>query len=110
MRSVTLGQPLGIEDRFVHGFSVRPGRSGNIRHTARFAVRTATYARAEEAWSGAHGALYVDRSADPAGEIVIAMRFGNGVVIVPPPRGSGEHPGGNCHDPNLPPRHHYPAA
>ncbi|MFB8000932.1 cobaltochelatase subunit CobN [Nocardia sp. NPDC056000] len=65
----------------------------------------------EEAWGAAPGELYVDRSADPKGEIVIAaMRFGNVVIIVQPPRGFGENPVAIYHDPDLPPSHHYLAA
>ena len=53
----------------------------------------------------------MDRSADPEGEIVIAaLRFGNVVLIVQPPRGFGENPVAIYHDPDLPPSHHYLAA
>lgn len=64
-----------------------------------------------EAWGPPPGELYVDRSADPQGEIVIAaMRFGNVVLMVQPPRGFGENPVAIYHDPDLPPSHHYLAA
>lgn len=64
-----------------------------------------------EAWGPPPGALYVDRSADPRGEIVIAaLRFGNVVLMVQPPRGFGENPVAIYHDPDLPPSHHYLAA
>ncbi|NNH69239.1 cobaltochelatase subunit CobN [Nocardia uniformis] len=64
-----------------------------------------------EAWGPPPGELYVDRSADPEGEIVIAaMRFGNIVLIVQPPRGFGANPVAIYHDPDLPPSHHYLAA
>ncbi|MFE3187963.1 cobaltochelatase subunit CobN [Nocardia sp. NPDC059240] len=64
-----------------------------------------------EAWGAAPGELYVDRSSDPEGEIVIAaLRFGNVVLIVQPPRGFGENPVAIYHDPDLPPSHHYLAA
>lgn len=64
-----------------------------------------------QAWGAAPGELYVDRSADPKGEIVIAaLRFGNIVLIVQPPRGFGENPVAIYHDPDLPPSHHYLAA
>ncbi|RBO94281.1 cobaltochelatase subunit CobN [Nocardia puris] len=64
-----------------------------------------------EAWGPPPGELYVDRSADPNGEIVIAaLRFGNIVLIVQPPRGFGENPVAIYHDPDLPPSHHYLAA
>ncbi|MGW1738501.1 cobaltochelatase subunit CobN [Nocardia sp. NPDC001965] len=64
-----------------------------------------------EAWGPPPGELYVDRSADPRGEIVIAaLRFGNVVLMVQPPRGFGENPVAIYHDPDLPPSHHYLAA
>ncbi len=59
----------------------------------------------------APGELYVDRSQDPDGEIVIAaLRFNNIVLMVQPPRGFGEKPVAIYHDPDLPPSHHYLAA
>ncbi|MFD7006047.1 cobaltochelatase subunit CobN [Rhodococcus jostii] len=65
----------------------------------------------EDHWGPAPGELYVDRSQDPAGEIVIAaMQFGNLVLMVQPPRGFGEKPVAIYHDPDLPPSHHYLAA
>ncbi|WP_280467704.1 cobaltochelatase subunit CobN [Nocardia cyriacigeorgica] len=64
-----------------------------------------------EAWGPPPGELYVDRSSDPTGEIVIAaLRFGNIVLMVQPPRGFGENPVAIYHDPDLPPSHHYLAA
>ncbi|TCJ95456.1 cobaltochelatase subunit CobN [Nocardia alba] len=64
-----------------------------------------------ESWGPPPGELYVDRSADPQGEIVIAaLRFGNVVLMVQPPRGFGENPVAIYHDPDLPPSHHYLAA
>ncbi|WP_280236993.1 cobaltochelatase subunit CobN [Nocardia cyriacigeorgica] len=64
-----------------------------------------------EAWGPPPGELYVDRSGDPNGEIVIAaLRFGNIVLMVQPPRGFGENPVAIYHDPDLPPSHHYLAA
>ncbi|ONM50139.1 cobaltochelatase subunit CobN [Nocardia donostiensis] len=64
-----------------------------------------------EAWGPPPGEMYVDRSTDPAGEIVIAaLRFGNVVLMVQPPRGFGENPVAIYHDPDLPPSHHYLAA
>jgi len=59
-------------------------------------------------WGPPPGELYVDRSQDPGGEIVIAaMQAGNVVLIVQPPRGFGENPVAIYHDPDLPPSHHY---
>ncbi|MEV5650831.1 cobaltochelatase subunit CobN [Nocardia sp. NPDC052254] len=61
-----------------------------------------------EAWGPPPGELFVDRSVDPDGEIVIAaLRFGNIVLLVQPPRGFGENPVAIYHDPDLPPSHHY---
>ncbi len=62
-------------------------------------------------WGPPPGELFVDRSRDPDGEIVIAaMRSGNVVILVQPPRGFGENPVAIYHDPDLPPSHHYLAA
>ncbi|MCV7281059.1 cobaltochelatase subunit CobN [Mycolicibacterium flavescens] len=64
-----------------------------------------------EHWGPPPGALFVDRSADPDGEIVIAaLHAGNVVLMVQPPRGFGENPVAIYHDPDLPPSHHYLAA
>ncbi|MFT3662396.1 MAG: cobaltochelatase subunit CobN [Gordonia sp. (in: high G+C Gram-positive bacteria)] len=64
-----------------------------------------------EHWGPPPGELFVDRTADPAGEIVIAaMTFGNVVLLVQPPRGFGENPVAIYHDPDLPPSHHYLAS
>ncbi|MDT5398775.1 MAG: cobaltochelatase CobN [Mycobacterium sp.] len=64
-----------------------------------------------EHWGPPPGELFVDRSHDPDGEIVIAaMQSGNVVLLVQPPRGFGEHPVAIYHDPDLPPSHHYLAA
>ncbi len=62
-------------------------------------------------WGPPPGELFVDRSNDPDGEIVIAaMQSGNLVLMVQPPRGFGENPVAIYHDPDLPPSHHYLAA
>ena len=64
-----------------------------------------------EHWGPPPGELFVDRSADPDGEIVIAaMQAGNTVLLVQPPRGFGANPVAIYHDPDLPPSHHYLAA
>ena len=61
-----------------------------------------------ETWGPAPGELFVDRSRDPAGEIVLAtLQSGNVVILVQPPRGFGENPIAIYHDPDLPPSHHY---
>ncbi|WP_424535604.1 cobaltochelatase subunit CobN [Sphaerisporangium viridialbum] len=65
----------------------------------------------ERHWGPPPGELFVDRSRDPEGEIVLAaLRAGNVVVMVQPPRGFGENPIAIYHDPDLPPSHHYLAA
>ncbi|WP_073484906.1 cobaltochelatase subunit CobN [Streptoalloteichus hindustanus] len=62
-------------------------------------------------WGPPPGELFVDRSRDRDGEIVLAaLRAGNVVVMVQPPRGFGENPIAIYHDPDLPPSHHYLAA
>ena len=62
-------------------------------------------------WGPPPGELFVDRTNDPNGEIVIAaMQAGNIVLMVQPPRGFGNNPVAIYHDPDLPPSHHYLAA
>jgi cobaltochelatase CobN len=62
-------------------------------------------------WGPPPGELFVDRTHDPDGEIVLAaLRAGNVVVMVQPPRGFGAQPIAIYHDPDLPPSHHYLAA
>ncbi|MBU3707108.1 MAG: cobaltochelatase subunit CobN [Mycobacterium sp.] len=61
-----------------------------------------------EHWGPPPGELYVDRSRDPDGEIVVAaVHSGNLVILVQPPRGFGANPVAIYHDPDLPPSHHY---
>ncbi|WP_282203476.1 cobaltochelatase subunit CobN [Kitasatospora fiedleri] len=68
-------------------------------------------ARVEEHWGPAPGELYVDRSHNPDGDLVLAaIRSGNLLVLIQPPRGFGENPVAIYHDPDLPPSHHYLAA
>jgi cobaltochelatase CobN len=65
-------------------------------------------AEMEAHWGPAPGSLFVDES---DGAIVFAaLRAGNVVVMVQPPRGFGENPIAIYHDPDLPPSHHYLAA
>ncbi|WP_199506502.1 cobaltochelatase subunit CobN [Geodermatophilus sp. TF02-6] len=62
----------------------------------------------EEHWGQPPGSLFVEES---DGAIVFAaLRAGNVVVMVQPPRGFGENPIAIYHDPDLPPSHHYLAA
>jgi len=59
-----------------------------------------------EHWGAPPGSLYVD-----GGDIVLAaLRYGNVVLAIQPPRGFGENPIAIYHDPDLPPSHHYLAA
>ncbi|MGF7235625.1 MAG: cobaltochelatase subunit CobN, partial [Frankia sp.] len=72
-------------------------------------------------WGEAPGSLYVDQtgSSGPGGPggagaepaiVLAALRFGNVVLMIQPPRGFGENPVAIYHDPDLPPSHHYLAA
>jgi cobaltochelatase CobN len=62
--------------------------------------------RIESHWGAPPGELY---TAD--GHIVLAaLRFGNVLLMIQPPRGFGENPVAIYHDPELPPSHHYLAA
>lgn len=55
--------------------------------------------------------MFVDTSANPEGDIVLAaLRRGNLLILIQPPRGFGENPIAIYHDPDLPPSHHYLAA
>ena len=42
--------------------------------------------------------------------MLAALRFGNVVLMIQPPRGFGENPIAIYHDPDMPPSHHYLAA
>ncbi|WP_369214133.1 cobaltochelatase subunit CobN [Streptomyces flavofungini] len=70
----------------------------------------------EEHWGPPPGEMFLDRSrvaegGDPEGDIVLAaLRRGNLLIIIQPPRGFGENPIAIYHDPDLPPSHHYLAA
>ncbi|HEX5741567.1 MAG TPA: cobaltochelatase subunit CobN, partial [Pilimelia sp.] len=60
----------------------------------------------ERHWGPPPGELFVQD-----GDIVLAaLRAGNIVVMIQPPRGFGENPVAIYHDPDLPPSHHYLAA
>lgn len=68
-------------------------------------------ANVEEHWGPAPGEMFLDRSRNPEGDIVLAaLRHGNLLVLIQPPRGFGENPIAIYHDPDLPPSHHYLAA
>ncbi|MEU0373609.1 cobaltochelatase subunit CobN [Streptomyces sp. NPDC006283] len=65
----------------------------------------------EEHWGPAPGEMFLDRSRNPEGDIVLAaLRRGNLLILIQPPRGFGENPIAIYHDPDLPPSHHYLAA
>jgi cobaltochelatase CobN len=89
-----------------------PIRVSAADYRAWFATLPADFAAAiVKHWGPPPGELFVDRSRDPDGEIVIAaMQSANVVVLVQPPRGFGENPVAIYHDPDLPPSHHYLAA
>ncbi|MCH0541923.1 cobaltochelatase subunit CobN [Streptomyces sp. MUM 203J] len=72
-------------------------------------------AQVERHWGPPPGEMFLDRSrtaeGDPDGDIVLAaLRRGNLLVLIQPPRGFGENPIAIYHDPDLPPSHHYLAA
>ena len=89
-----------------------PVRIGADDYEAWFATLDADLRRAvSEHWGPPPGELFVDRTHDSRGEIVLAaLRAGNVVVMVQPPRGFGAKPVAIYHDPDLPPSHHYLAA
>ncbi|GAA3151212.1 cobaltochelatase CobN [Kribbella aluminosa] len=62
------------------------------------------------AWGAAPGELYVDRSGAEPAIALAALRFGNVVLMIQPPRGFGENPVAIYHDPDMAPSHHYLAA
>ncbi|MBH5333575.1 cobaltochelatase subunit CobN [Streptomyces pactum] len=65
----------------------------------------------EEHWGPPPGEMFVDTSRNPDGDIVLAaLRHGNLLILIQPPRGFGENPIAIYHDPDLPPSHHYLAA
>lgn len=65
----------------------------------------------EEHWGPPPGEMFVDTSRNPEGDIVLAaLRRGNLLILIQPPRGFGENPVAIYHDPDLPPSHHYLAA
>ncbi|KPC59945.1 cobaltochelatase subunit CobN [Streptomyces chattanoogensis] len=65
----------------------------------------------EEHWGPPPGEMFVDRTHNPDGDIVLAaLRRGNLLILIQPPRGFGENPIAIYHDPDLPPSHHYLAA
>jgi cobaltochelatase CobN len=59
------------------------------------------------AWGPPPGSLYIDDSGPDPQLALAALRFGNVVLMIQPPRGFGENPVAIYHDPNLAPSHHY---
>jgi cobaltochelatase CobN len=84
-----------------------PVRIDGARYAAWFSTLPDDLREAvEEHWGSAPGTQFVD-----GGDIVLAaLRSGNVVVMVQPPRGFGANPIAIYHDPDLPPSHHYLAA
>ncbi|GAA1723862.1 cobaltochelatase subunit CobN [Nonomuraea bangladeshensis] len=64
----------------------------------------------ERHWGPPPGELFVHEGENGADIVLAALRAGNLVVMVQPPRGFGENPIAIYHDPDLPPSHHYLAA
>ncbi|MDQ1734633.1 MAG: cobaltochelatase CobN [Pseudonocardiales bacterium] len=93
-------------------FSGNPVRLSAANYQAYFDTLPADLReRIIEHWGPAPGELFLDRSRQPDGEIVLAgLRAGNVVIMVQPPRGFGANPIAIYHDPDLPPSHHYLAA
>ncbi len=92
--------------------SGNPIRLSALAYRAWFATLPAELTDAiQHHWGPPPGELFVDRTNDPEGEIVVAaLQAGNIVLLVQPPRGFGEKPVAIYHDPDLPPSHHYLAA
>jgi cobaltochelatase CobN len=129
----TVGYDVGDEfpedgDALMHALIAAGGQDENWLTEAQLAgnpvrISTADYrawfdtldhdlrAAVTEHWGPPPGELFVDRSQHREGEIVLAaLRSGNVVVMVQPPRGFGANPVAIYHDPDLPPSHHYLAA
>ncbi|EFC84181.1 cobaltochelatase subunit CobN [Parafrankia sp. EUN1f] len=122
------GLAAGDGDALIHGLIAAGGQDEDWLTAEQLAgnpvrIAAATYrawfatlpadlrAEVEENWGPAPGDLFVDRSADPDGEIVLAtLTAGNIVILIQPPRGFGQNPIAIYHDPGLPPSHHYLAA
>jgi cobaltochelatase CobN len=101
--------PEWLTDRQLAGAAVRIPAADYLRWYGRLPAELRD--AIEATWGPPPGELYVDRSGDPRGELVLAaLRAGNLVLLVQPPRGFGENPVAIYHDPALPPSHHYLAA
>jgi cobaltochelatase CobN len=69
-------------------------------------------AQITEAWGEAPGEVFVQKGGAPGRDdgdelVGAALRAGNVIILVQPPRGFGENPIAIYHDPDLPPTHHY---
>jgi len=101
--------PEWLTDRQLAGAAVRIPAADYLRWYGRLPAELRD--AIEATWGPPPGELYVDRSGDPRGELVLAaLRAGNLVLLVQPPRGFGENPVAIYHDPAMPPSHHYLAA
>ncbi|MGH3567725.1 MAG: cobaltochelatase subunit CobN [Pseudonocardia sp.] len=85
-----------------------PSRVGSAQYREWFEALPASLTDGiREQWGEPLGSLYVDRTGDI---VLAALRFGNVLLMIQPPRGFGENPVAIYHDPALPPSHHYLAA
>ena len=101
--------PEWLTDRQLTGAAVRIPAADYLRWYGRLPAELRD--AIEATWGPPPGELYVDRGGDPRGELVLAaLRAGNLVLLVQPPRGFGENPVAIYHDPAMPPSHHYLAA
>ena len=101
--------PEWLTDRQLAGAAVRIPAADYLRWYGRLPAELRD--AIEATWGPPPGELYVDRGGDPRGELVLAaLRAGNLVLLVQPPRGFGENPVAIYHDPAMPPSHHYLAA
>lgn len=121
---------LGIEDetqagdRLIHTLIDAGGQDEQWLTTdqvagAQVTVTAADYARwtcdlpgqlrdaMADKWGPGPGRLFVNDDGDL---VLAALRAGNVVLMIQPPRGFGENPVAIYHDPDLPPSHHYLAA
>ena len=63
-----------------------------------------------ETWGPAPGKLFVTEVDGQDHVVLAAIRAGNVVLLIQPPRGFGENPVAIYHDPDMAPSHHYLAA
>ena len=95
------------------GAAAPPRSPGSRSPTTRswFGAAAGIAARRQCASTGAQPpGLALRRPPGRAAIVLAALRFGNVVLMIQPPRGFGENPVAIYHDPDLPPSHHYLAA